>query len=96
MHTTASMQGCWEGAEKRAQEAERCFTAQNREGNDCQGAWKSSGNEGNTEKEDSQKLSALPLRSGMVLGGEEREKSQALREANREKCQSGEEMRGER
>lgn len=32
----------------------------------------------------------------MMLGGEGREKSQALREANREKCQSGEEMRGER
>lgn len=68
---------------------ERCFTAQNREGNDCQGAWKSSGKEGNTEKEDLRKLSVLPLGGGMMLGGEEREKSQALREANREKCQSG-------
>lgn len=68
---------------------ERCFTAQNREGNDCQGAWKSGRNEGNTEKEDLRKLSVLPLGGGMMLGGEEREKSQALREANREKCQSG-------
>lgn len=55
---------------------ERCFTAQNREGNDCQGSWKSSGNEGNAEKEDSLKLSVLPLGGGMMLGGEEREKSQ--------------------